>query len=132
MLACSGNAQQYFFQKLQRWKWSSFVQVSCLVQDSNGYLWGGGYGGLTRFDGKSSATFNRRNGLIDHNVNALCVWDKGRIVIGTNKGLSIYEGHKFINIVNFPDVSQPFVTALCKEIRVQCLLAQPAASSDGR
>ena len=60
-----------------------------MFQQKNGYLWSGGYGGLCRFDGKIFLIFNPKNGLIDHNVNAITEDDSGAVFVGTNKGLSI-------------------------------------------
>mgnify|MGYP002381499032 CR=1 FL=1 len=91
-----------------------FVQVSCMYQDEQGYLWSGGYGGLGRFDGKQFVNFNRKNGLIDHNVNAICGDDSGSIFIATNKGLSILRGNRFENIRKFQNLGNPYVTSLCK------------------
>ncbi len=90
------------------------MQVSCLYQDSRGYLWSGGYGGLSRFDGKQFLNFNRKNGLIDHNVNAICGDVDGAIFVGTNKGLSILKGTKFTNYNRLNGLTNPYVTSLCK------------------
>src|SRR5688572_17643705 len=85
-----------------------------MFQDSNGYLWSGGYGGLSRFDGKQFVNFNRKNGLIDHNVNAICADSKGSVFVGTGKGLSILQGKKFINHSSFKDYPNPAISSFCK------------------
>lgn len=108
------GAQQYFFRNYSVESGLPFIQVYCMYQDSNGYLWSGGYGGLARFDGKQFLNFNRRNGLIEHNVNAISGDAEGRIFAGTNKGLSIlYEG-KFRNYDYFPGYDNPWVTSFCR------------------
>lgn len=91
-----------------------FVHVSCMFQDKNGYLWSGGYGGLSRFDGKEFLNFNRKNGLLDQNVNAICEDDEHNIYVGTNKGLSVLHNQKFANYGKEQGLLSPFVTVLCK------------------
>jgi ligand-binding sensor domain-containing protein len=83
-------------------------------QDTSGYLWSGGYGGLSRFDGKQFLNFNRKNGLIDHNVNAICTDASGGIFIGTSKGLSVLRENKFINYSEFKGYANPNITSFCK------------------
>ncbi len=85
-----------------------------MYQDHNGYLWIGGYGGLSRFDGKVFTNFNRRSGLIDHNVNAICQDDSNFIYVGTNKGMSVYDGRGFSNFPNKEGLMNHHVTAFCK------------------
>src|SRR3954468_15114057 len=94
-------AQQYFFKNYSVESGLPFIQVSCMYQDTNGYLWSGGYGGLSRFDGKVFTNYNRKNGLLDHNVNAICVDGEGSIFAGTNKGLSVLKKGKFTNYPAF-------------------------------
>jgi ligand-binding sensor domain-containing protein len=113
-LATQCGAQQYFFRNYSVESGLPFVQVFCMYQDTNGYLWSGGYGGLSRFDGKVFTNYNRDNGLIDHNVNAICVDDGGAIFAGTNKGLSVLKGKKFRSYANFGGYISPRVTSFCK------------------
>jgi ligand-binding sensor domain-containing protein len=89
------------------------VQVSTLYQDSKGYLWSGGYGGLSRFDGKTFLNFNKKKGLIDHNVNAICESDSGDIFVGTNKGLSVLKKNKIINYTGASGLNSQIIS-LCK------------------
>lgn len=89
------------------------MQVSALFQDSKGYLWSGGYGGLSRFDGKTFLNFNKKKGLIDHNVNAICEDDSNIIYIGTNKGLSVIANTKITNYSGASGLNSQ-ITALCK------------------
>ena len=114
LLSTSSHAQQYFFKNYNVENGLPFVQVACMYQDQKGYLWIGGYGGLSRFDGKTFVNFNRRSGLIDHNVNAICQDDTGFIYIGTNKGLSVYDGRFFTNYPNKESRLAYHMTAFCK------------------
>jgi ligand-binding sensor domain-containing protein len=108
------RAQQYFFKNFSVESGLPFVQVSCMYQDENGYLWSGGHGGLSRFDGKAFVNFNRKNGLVDHNVSAICTDSAGNVFVGTNKGLSILSGKKFTNITDFSGLANPSITSFCK------------------
>jgi ligand-binding sensor domain-containing protein len=85
-------SQQYYFKNYSSESGLPFVQVFCMYQDSKGYLWSGGYGGLSRFDGKQFLNFSQKNGLINHYVNAICEDDSGKIYVGTVEGLSILKG----------------------------------------
>lgn len=91
-----------------------FVQVWCMYQDDNGYLWSGGYGGLSRFDGKTFLNYSRKSGLPDHNVHAICTDEKGAVFVGTNKGLSILNGKHFTNYGREQGLLNPLVSAFCR------------------
>ncbi len=85
-----------------------------MYQDVNGYLWSGGFGGLSRFDGKTFLNYNLKNGLIDHKVNAISADDKGALFIGTSKGVSILKNRKFYNYGKEQGLASLFVTSFCK------------------
>src|SRR3954466_15410900 len=89
-------SQQYYFKNYSTESGLPFVQVFCTYQDNKGYLWSGGYGGLSRFDGKQFLNFSQKNGLINHYVNAICEDDSGKLYVGTEKGLSILKDEKVI------------------------------------
>ncbi len=91
-----------------------FIQISCMYQDEKGYLWSGGYGGLSRFDGKQFLNFNAKNGLLGHNVSAICEDDRGNMLIGTNKGLSVLRDKKFARYNKANGFDNVTVTALCR------------------
>jgi ligand-binding sensor domain-containing protein len=74
-----------------------FVEVSSIFQDSKGYLWTGGYGGLSRFDGKNFVNYAPKDGLADHYVNCIAESGKHELWVGTISGLSIFNGKKFRN-----------------------------------
>lgn len=88
------SAQQYHFKNYTVDNGLPFVQVFCMIQDQKGYLWSGGYGGLSRFDGKEFLNFSPKNGLVNHYVNAICEGDSGMIYVATIEGLSILKNNK--------------------------------------
>jgi ligand-binding sensor domain-containing protein len=108
------GAQQYFFKNYSVESGLPFVQVSCMYQQKNGYLWSGGYGGLCRFDGKKFLNFNPKNGLIDHNVNAIAEDDSNAVFVGTKKGLSIIKNSKIFNYNSKNGLLNTYVNALGK------------------
>ncbi len=71
-----------------------FVQVYAIFQDSKGFLYTGGYNGLSRFDGKQFTNINYKTGLADNYVNAICEDRKGRIIVATKNGISIVVNNK--------------------------------------
>lgn len=85
-----------------------------MYQDRQGYLWAGGFGGLTRFDGTSFVNYNPKNGLIDHNVTAIIQDDYGNIFVGTNKGLSVISQKKIFNYGNSSGLDNLNITSLAK------------------
>lgn len=84
-----------------------------MYQDSRGYLWSGGSGGLSRFDGRNFSIFDTRNGLNDRTVNAIREGAAGRLFIGTNAGLSIMENGHFKNYGSQQGFDDVRVTAFC-------------------
>jgi ligand-binding sensor domain-containing protein len=107
------DAQQYFFKNYSVESGLPFVQVSCMFQQKNGYLWSGGYGGVCRFDGKSFFIINPKKGLIDHNVNAIAEDATGAVFVGTNKGLSVIKSNKIYNYKKESGLTNPYITSLC-------------------
>ncbi len=88
------RSQQFYFRNYSVENGLPFVQVYCMFQDSRGYLWSGGYGGLSCFDGKDFINYSPKNGLINHYVNAICEDDSGNIYAGTLEGLSVLTREK--------------------------------------
>ena len=75
-------------------------QIHCAFQDSKGYLWfGTDAGGLCQFDGKTFTIYTTSDGLADNKVFSICEDSiSGNLWVGTNKGISIFNGHYFIPI----------------------------------
>lgn len=73
-----------------------------LKQDFNGYLWLGGFEGLTRFDGNHFTVFDPTSTLElkSSQINTIQLDSKGVLWIGTGQGLVKYAGHKFSNLAS--------------------------------
>jgi len=75
------------------------VNVHCGFQDRSGDMWFGTTGnGIYRYNGRTFTNFTTKDGL-----NSDCVWAmlqdiSGNIWIGTDAGLSFYDGKEIVNI----------------------------------
>ena len=65
-------SQTYNFRNYSVEDGLAFVQVSAIYQDSKGFLWSGGYGGLSRFDGITFTNYGLKDGLNNNFV--ISVW----------------------------------------------------------
>ena len=108
------QAQQYYFKNYNPESGLLSVQISCLFQDSQGYLWAGGFGGLTRFDGKNFVNYSPKNGLIEHNVTSIAEDRNGNILVGTTKGLSVIKNNKITNYSSSMYFNKKGITSICK------------------
>ncbi|AYD48261.1 hybrid sensor histidine kinase/response regulator [Arachidicoccus soli] len=72
--------------------------VTCLMQDSYGFMWMGTYDGLNRYDGYSFKIFRNRwkdtTSLINNHVVALNQNNANSIWVGTLKGVSLFDYKK--------------------------------------
>lgn len=91
----SAFSQSHYFHNYSVDEGLPFVQVNTIIQDEHGYLWCGGYGGLSKFNGKSFKNYTTLDGLAHHSVSSLAIDGKQRLFIGTFNGLSIYENNTF-------------------------------------
>lgn len=94
LLSSTLRSQTYQFRNFSADAGLPFVQVATIYQDSSGYLWTGGYGGLSRYDGKKFVNYSPRNGLANHLVNTVTQDASGRLWVGTIKGINVIEGKK--------------------------------------
>ncbi|MFL2564240.1 MAG: two-component regulator propeller domain-containing protein [Parvicellaceae bacterium] len=96
-----------------------------LFEDSKGYIWIGYMEkGLVKWkDGKVISHYTKKDGLPSNFVNALDEDDRGNIVIGTNSGLSIFNGKEFKNYDFSSGIGNGFITdvkAVGKSIWIGC------------
>jgi ligand-binding sensor domain-containing protein len=76
-----------------------YGNVQCGLQDKLGNLWfGTTQNGLYKYDGKSFSQFTVTNGLNSNNISAILEDKNGKIWIGTEAGLCLYDGKTFAKI----------------------------------
>ncbi|PKQ61325.1 hypothetical protein BZG02_16155 [Labilibaculum filiforme] len=67
--------------------------VTCILEDSRGYLWFGTYEGLNRYDGYELKVYKNtidKDLLASNRVRAIAEDSKGNLWIGTDEGITIY------------------------------------------
>lgn len=70
--------------------------VGCQLLDKDGNLWFSISGeGAYRYDGKSFTNFTIKDGLCNNDVGAIIQDREGNILLGTKKGICMYDGIKF-------------------------------------
>lgn len=108
-------AQQYNFRNYSVENGLPYVQIFTMFQDSKGYLWSGGYGGLSKFNGKTFKNYSPKNGLANHYVNAIIEDQFHLITVGTIDGLSVIDKvkGKVSNYYVKDGLPSNFVTCFC-------------------
>lgn len=88
-----------------------------IVQTLEGDLWFGTQGGLVRFDGLTFNVYTRRShpGLVGNYVSALLADRRGRLWVGSGRGLSCYEAGRFRQV----SVVDPRVGVIVTALREQ-------------
>jgi len=84
----------YYFKHITSENGLSQHTIMCMLQDRQGFMWFGTKDGVNRYDGthfKIFSTDNTNGEIQDCVINSLCETRDGRIWVGSNKGLSIYD-----------------------------------------
>ena len=108
-------AQQYNFKGYSVENGLPYIQIFTIFQDSHGYLWSGGYGGLSKFNGKTFQNFSPKNGLANHFVNCITEDKNHQIIIGTIDGLSVLNNNTFKNYHVKDGLPSKNITAVCAD-----------------
>ncbi len=91
-------AQTYNFKNYSVEDGLPFIQISTIYQDQDGYLWSGGYGGLSRFNGFEFTNYSTRDGLANHFVTSIAEDAGHQLWVGTIEGLSYFDHKKLKSI----------------------------------
>jgi ligand-binding sensor domain-containing protein len=62
-------------------------QVNTILQDDDGYLWLGTFGGLAKFDGKKFSSYGKSDGLLNNRITHVEIINE-QLYIGHDKGIS--------------------------------------------
>ncbi|MBC7862289.1 MAG: histidine kinase, partial [Bacteroidia bacterium] len=92
-----------------------YIQIYALFQDSKGYMWSGGYGGLSSFDGQDFVVYNPKDGLSNHWVTSITEDKSGKLWIGTIDGLSVLKDKKFTNYFVSSNLCGNYVNIVFKD-----------------
>jgi ligand-binding sensor domain-containing protein/GGDEF domain-containing protein len=99
----------------------SLNTITSFAQTHDGFMWIGSEDGLNRFDGYEFKIYKREPGnafsLPDNLINRLFVDSQGRLWIGTQKGLSLYnvQSDQFKNIAAFDNTNHA-ITSIVEDI----------------
>ena len=91
-------AQQYTFRGYGQPDGLGNLSVTCLVEDTFGYLWVCTENGLYRHDGSEFQRFGESDGLRDTAIRSALVDTSGRLWVGTSHDLYLFDGQKFVAI----------------------------------
>ena len=112
--------QQFNFKNYSVESGLPYVQIFAMYQDSKGYLWSGGYGGASKFNGKFFKNYSPKNGLANHYVNAIIEDQFHLITVGTIDGLSVIDKIKgqVSNYTVKDGLPSNHVTSFCLDPRI--------------
>lgn len=111
------HAQSFNFRNYSVDDGLPFVQVYTVFQDNKGHLWLGGYGGLSRFDGKLFNNFSPRSGLPSYWVTSIAEDSRNDLWVGTIKGVSRYRDGHFENFYAKDGLADDQVNCLLRDER---------------
>ncbi len=103
-------AQQYAMRNYKAVDGLPQSQVNAMVEDQNGYLWIGTYGGgLARFDGHQFKVYTTLDGLLSNTVNSLLLDKHQNLWVVHPRGLSKFDGQTFKRI-NLPTENLRYIS----------------------
>jgi len=89
-------------------------QVACILEDRNGFVWFGTFGGLCRWDGIDFTYFRRQDGLVSQDMRVLFEAPDGSIFVGTRDGgFAVYRGGEWTSYGTADGLSHRAGRAAC-------------------
>ena len=89
-----------------------YVQIFDVFQDDKGYLWTGGYGGLSSFDGVKFSNYSPRQGLVNYWVTSISQDSSKNLIVGTLEGLSVFNWKRFTNYTTKNGLSNDYINSI--------------------
>ncbi len=102
-----GSAQEFSYRHYSIPDGLVQSQVTCLFQDSHGYLWIATKGGVSRFDGIEFKNFSRSDGFFKTIVDQIIETDDGYIWFCSNSGFTCWNGQTMTDYPT-PLIKNPF------------------------
>jgi ligand-binding sensor domain-containing protein/signal transduction histidine kinase len=106
-LPVSGIAQSFFFNHYDQESGLIDTEINCITQDSNGFLWIGSNGGLTRYDGMNFEEIEYLHNASNDPVYDLMFDKEGVLWIAGKNGITSYNGSNF-NYYSISGIESPF------------------------
>ncbi|MBM3210979.1 hypothetical protein FJZ33_02080, partial [Candidatus Poribacteria bacterium] len=108
------------FAVFKKGTWRNYTSLDGLIndttrsicQDSNGYIWFGTSGGVSRYDGKTFVNYTMQEGLAGEIVKAVHESSDGLLWFGTSGGVSVYDGKSFRNLTTEDGLASNQVNAI--------------------
>jgi len=96
LISTHAFAQQYSMRNYKAVDGLPQSRVNAMVEDQNGYLWIGTYGGgLARFDGREFKVYTTLDGLLSNTITSMQIDAKHNIWIVHPRGLTKFDGYRF-------------------------------------
>src|ERR1700739_4618990 len=119
------HAQTYNFESIGLEKGLPQAQVTCLKEDTRGYLWIGTQGGgVACFDGVKFKVYDEAAGIAGNIINSIEEDLNGHIWIGTTYGgVTRFDGKNFFNLTKENGLLANSVTAIAVDKKNKVYLA---------
>lgn len=105
----NGKVRNYSYPNMNYQNDPDYTNIRTIVEDSNGQIWVSVYGGVGRFnpeDGKIDLLLNKHPQLKKYKIaNTLEIDKEGRLIVGADNGLYIYDPDK--DSVYIPELDDP-------------------------
>ena len=89
-------------------------EATAVVQSQEGFIWIGGYSGLTRYDGRDFYRFDAETGI--RSVASLYVDSKNQLWVGTNdRGIALYRENAFVFFDEGMELASGSVKAIAED-----------------
>lgn len=115
-IGCHYFAQTYNFKNYNTEQGLPQSQVLSIFQDYKGYIWfGTNGGGVGKYDGNKFSTISENEGLINNVVYSITENSKNELLLGTMKGLCVYNGLTFKNFNEKQGLKNSYIFKLQKD-----------------
>ena len=93
-------AETHFFKEFRQSDGLGNLNVECLTQDHNGFLWIGTQNGLFRHDGRHFVEFGVKDGIPSSYIHSIFESPDGTLWVGSAQGMAVRKGDRFEAIPN--------------------------------